>query len=92
MNIEDIEPGKSYACKFVVKTFVNEMGNPVDTSQLSVGEKVPGIPGDYHGFGIVVTRDTANQLLEIWDEQQQRTWVVAWANVSDLDTVEWTDP
>jgi hypothetical protein len=91
MNIADIEPGKSYACKFVVKTFIDEMGNPVDTGQLSVGEKVPGVPGNYRGFGVIVTRDTANQLVEIWDEHLQRTWIVSWTDTSDVDTVEWID-
>jgi hypothetical protein len=91
MNIADIEPGKSYACKFVVKTFVDVNNNPVDTSQLTVGEKVPGVPGNYNGFGIIITRDTVNQLVEIWDEQQQRTWIVAWADINDVDSVEWID-
>lgn len=92
MNIEDIEVGKSYACNFKVKTFVDTDGNPVDTSNLKVGERVPGMPGEYTGFGIIVTRDVNSRLLEIWDEKYQKTWIVAWQDTSDVDEVEWVEP
>lgn len=91
MNIEDIEIGKSYACNFKVRTFINEDNEPVDTSKLKPGEQVPGMPGDYTGFGIIVTRDVKNRLLEIWDEPHQRNWVVAWDDVSNVDEVEWIE-
>lgn len=91
MNIEDIEIGKSYACNFTVKTFIDENGEPVDTSKLSVGEQVPGMPGDYNGFGIIVTRDASNRLVEIWDETYKRNWIVSWDNTSNIDEVEWIE-
>lgn len=91
MNIEDIEPGKSYACNFKVRTFVDTAGSPVDTTKIGLGEKVPGFPGDYNGFGIITKRDAANRLLEVWDEACQRTWTVAWFDASNVDVVEWTD-
>jgi hypothetical protein len=91
MNIEDIEPGNSYACNFKVRTFVDENGDPIDTSQLSVGESVPGMPGEYTGFGVIVTRDTNNRLVELWDETCKRNWIVSWENLSNIDKVEWID-
>ena len=91
MNIEDIQTGKSYACNFKVKTFVNESGNPVDTSNLKIGETVPGQPGEYVGFGIITIRDTANRLVEIWDEAQNRNWIVSWDDTSNVDEVEWIE-
>lgn len=91
MNIEDIEIGKSYACNFTVKTFIDENGEPVDTSKLGVGERVPGMPGEYNGFGVIVTRDVANRLVEIWDNTYERNWIVSWDNTSDVDEVEWVE-
>jgi hypothetical protein len=91
MNIEDIEVGKSYACNFTVKTFVCEKGNPIDTGKLRVGEQVPGMPGEYRGFGVIVTRDLNNRLVEVWDEDYQRKWIVAWDNTSNIDEVEWIE-
>lgn len=91
MNIEDIEIGKSYACNFKVKTFVDENGDPVNTSKLTVGEQVPGMPGEYEGFGVIVTRDASNRLVEIWDEEHKRSWIVTWDDTSNVDEVEWVE-
>jgi hypothetical protein len=91
MEIKDIEPGNSYACKFKVQTFVDESGKPVDTRNIQIGEKVPGLPGEYTGFGVIRIRDTQNYLAEVWDTELQREWTVAWSDCWDVDTVEWSD-
>jgi hypothetical protein len=91
MQIRDIEAGNSYACKFKVKTFVDSQGNPVDTRNLQVGEKVAGLPGEYTGFGVIQVRDVDNRLVEVWDTELEREWTVGWEDCWDVDTVEWTD-
>lgn len=91
MEIKDIEPGHSYACKFKVHTFVNEKGKPVDTRNIQIGEKVPGEPGEYVGFGVIQIRDTQNRLVELWDTELNREWTVPWNDCWDVDSVEWNE-
>lgn len=91
MDIKDIQPGESYACHFKVYTFVDQDNQPIDTRNLQLGDKVPGKPGDYHGFGVIKTRDVDNQLLEVWDTNLNREWTVAWSDCWDVDVVEWKD-
>jgi hypothetical protein len=91
MEIEDIKPGNSYACRFKVQTFVDSNGLPVDTRNIQIGEKVPGLPGEYNGFGVIQVRDTANRLVEVWDTELNREWTVAWSDCWDVDTAEWID-
>jgi hypothetical protein len=89
MDIKDIEPGSSYACEFKVYTFVDEKGVPVDTRNIQIGEKVPGIPGEYRGLGVIQVRDTQNYLVEVWDTQLNREWTVSWADCWNVDLVDW---
>ena len=90
MTPKDITPGESYACRFRVTTFTNDQGEVVDTRHLQPGETVPnGKPNTYQGFGVIQTRDTQRELLEIWDNTNTRTWVVSYRDVWDIDTVEW---
>lgn len=92
INPEDIEPGTSYACRFRVNTFVTAEGTVRDTRKLKPGETVKDAqPGTYEGFGVIQKRDTAKRLFEIWDQANDRTWVVDWHNTWDIDTVEWVD-
>lgn len=91
MEIKDIEPGNSYACQFKVQTFVDANGKPVDTRNISVGEKVPGMPGEYQGIGVICVRDVENQLVEVWDTELEREWTVSWNDCWDVDIVEWVD-
>lgn len=92
MQIEDIESGNSYACKFKVKTFINDEGTPVSTKHLQPGQSVDGEPGDYEGFGIIKTRDKEKELVEIIDiNMPDQEWVVSWDNCWDIDSVEWVD-
>jgi hypothetical protein len=91
MQPEDIIPGESYACRFRARTFVNDQGDLVDTRHIQPGQAVPGAPGDYEGFGIIVARDTQKRLLRIQDYNVDREWVVAYDGVWDIDSVEWLD-
>lgn len=92
MQIQDIEIGNSYACKFKVRTFVNEKGEPVSTKNIQPGQTVDGAPGEYEGFGVIVTRDIQKELVEIVDvNMPDQQWVVSWDNCWDVDTVEWVD-
>lgn len=86
---EDIEPGKSYACYFVLRNIpLDEWGRPAGLLSLS---DVPIVKtGDYEGFGPIRTRDTAQRLFEVEDTTHtKRTWIVGWDDVRDIDTVEW---
>ena len=90
-TIADITPGTSWACKFKVRTFLDTQGHPVNTSNIQLGETVPGEPGEYTSFGLITVRDVTRKLVEIQDQAIDRTWIVNWADCWDLDTVEWTE-
>lgn len=90
MQIEQLEPGKSYACRFKTETFLNSEGYPVD-AVLQLGEAHPGTPGTYTSVGIIRTRDLAQCRVELIDTQSQRTFVVSTDSVWDIDSVEWVD-
>ena len=60
IKIEDIEVGKSYACKFKVETMLDIFG------------RVPGLsdtplkgPGMYEGVGVIQVRDTAGKRVQL---------------------------
>ncbi len=86
-DIKDIEPGKSYACKFKVETMLDIHG------------RVPGLsdtplkgPGLYEGFGVLVQRDIEKELVLIKDEKSKKEFVVPFSDIWDVDDVEWVDP
>ena len=92
MDIADIIAGEAYACKFKIRTFVDEDGKAVDTRKLKVGEPVEGgKPGEYVGFGAISQRDVNKQLVEVVDLDLDRSWVVHWDDVWDVDVIEWVD-
>lgn len=91
-TLETIESGKSWACKFRVQTFIDEEGKPKDTSNLAPGQAVEGAnPGFYEGVGVIQTRDAENKLVELYDQEQDRTWIVNWNDCWDIDSVDWVD-
>lgn len=90
--IDDITAGESWACYFKVRTFVDDDGKWVDTSKLKAGEPVlEGSPGDYKGFGIITTRDTAKRLVEVLDLDCEKRWVVSYEDCWGVDKVEWQE-
>lgn len=86
IDIRAVEPGASYACKFRVTTMLDAQGRP---AQLNVGEAAEG-PGEYTGLGVIRTRDVENGLVVVVDVESQTEYTVDFANIWDIDTVEWT--
>lgn len=84
--IEDVKPGKSYACKFRVETMLDEFG------------RVPGLSdtplkgvGTYEGLGILMQRDSDQRLVKLQDEKSKKEFVVGFDDIWDVDEVEWND-
>ena len=87
MKIEDIEVGKSYACKFKTETMVDTFGRIPGLSDTPLaGVKM------YEGLGILVQRDTEKRLFKVQDEKSSKEFVVSFDDIWDVDEVEWTDP
>ena len=85
ISIRDIVPGQSYACKFRVETMLDEM------------DRIPGLSdtplkgvGTYEGFGVLMTRDTKQELVEVEDQETKRTFVCTYDDIWDVDEVVWT--
>lgn len=84
--IEDVKPGKSYACKFRVETMLDTYG------------RVPGLSdtplkgvGTYEGLGILMQRDSDQRLVKLQDEKSKKEFVVGFDDIWDVDEVEWND-
>ena len=84
--IEDVKPGKSYACKFRVETMLDTYG------------RIPGLSdtplkgvGTYEGLGILMQRDSDQRLVKLQDEKSKKEFVVGFDDIWDVDEVEWTD-
>ena len=84
--IEDVKPGKSYACKFRVETMLDTFG------------RIPGLSdtplkgvGTYEGLGVLMSRDMKSRLVELEDEKSKKKFVVPFDDIWDIDTVEWVD-
>lgn len=92
-TIESITAGESWGCKFRIKTWVDEQtGQPVEVRNLQPGQPVQGAtPGDWESIGIIKTRDTKSQLVELIDTHTDRTWTVPFADCWDIDRVEFQD-
>ena len=87
MKIEDIEVGKSYACKFKTETMVDTYGRIPGLSDTPLaGIKM------YEGLGILVQRDSEKRLVKVQDEKSSKEFVVSFDDIWDVDEVEWTDP
>ena len=86
ISIEDITPGKSYACKFRVETMLDTFG------------RVPGLSdtplkgvGTYEGLGVLTQRDTNKRLVKLQDEKSKKEFVVSFDDIWDVDEVEWSE-
>jgi hypothetical protein len=88
MDIRDITPGKSYACKFKVETMLDELGRPAPNLS-DVPLKGQGI---YESLGILMARDSDQELVHLKDEKSGKEFVVPFADIWDVDDVEWVDP
>ena len=87
IDIENIVPGNSYACKFRVETMLDTFG------------RIPGLSdtplkgvGIYEGVGILMQRDTEQRLVKLKDQKSSKEFVVGFDDIWEVDEIEWTDP
>lgn len=85
IDIQDITPGESYACKFRVETMLDEFGRPPGLSDTPL----KGV-GTYEGVGVLLQRDLDQRLVKLQDEKSRREFVVSFDDIWDIDTVEWS--
>tara|TARA_R110002073_G_scaffold64945_1_gene162525 strand:+ start:108 stop:368 length:261 start_codon:yes stop_codon:yes gene_type:complete len=79
MNIENIEIGKTYDCKFTVNIPLDEWGRPGGMHSLA---DVPVVRvGDYSGTGLLLARDTARKLVEVRDHKSNTKFVVKFKDI-----------
>jgi hypothetical protein len=87
IDIKDITPGASYACKFRVETMLDTLGRPAPNLS---DVPLKGV-GTYEGFGFLKQRDLAQELVVVVDEKLSKEFVVPFADIWDIDTVELVD-
>jgi len=85
IKIEDITPGKSYACKFRTTTMLDDLGRPAP----NLSDRPLKGPGVYEGFGVLTTRDLDSRLVKLIDEKSSKEFTVSFDDIWDVDTVEW---
>lgn len=86
IKIEDVIPGKSYACKFKVETMLDELGRPPGLSDTPLA----GVQM-YEGLGIISQRDSEKRLVKLQDEKSKKEFVVSFDDIWDVDEVEWQE-
>ena len=88
IEIENITPGNSYACKFKVKTMLDDLGRPAPnlSDRPLAGVKI------YEGIGILMQRDTEKRLVKLKDEKSKKEFVVTFDDIWDIDDIDWVDP
>lgn len=87
----DITAGESWACRFSVQAMITPEGELYDSTGVAPGQTVAAAPGTYHGVGVIVKRDLDAELLELRDTASGKTFVVGFADVTDIDRVEWVE-
>jgi hypothetical protein len=86
IDIKDITPGESYACKFRVETMLDELGRPPGLSDTPLA----GVQM-YEGLGVLIARDVEQELVKLKDEKSSKEFVVPFADIWDIDTVDWVE-
>jgi len=86
IDIENIIPGNSYACKFRVETMLDTFG------------RIPGLSdtplkgvGTYEGIGILMQRDVEQRLVKLKDEKSSKEFVVGFDDIWEIDEINWVD-
>jgi len=87
MTIDDIPAGLPCRATFRVRTLVDTQGLPVNTRNLKPGDRTHGKPGWYTSTGLIKTRDRTRQLVEIEDLSRDKTWIVHYNDVSNLEII-----
>ncbi len=82
MDIRDITPGKSYACKFKTEQMLDTFG------------RIPGLSdtplrgvGMYESFGDITIRDMESEHVEVLDEKSKMKFVIPFSDIWDVDVV-----
>ena len=88
IDIRDITPGKSYACKFKTKTMLDALGRPAPNLS---DQPLAGVK-EYEGLGILMARDMDQELVQLKDEKSGKEFVVPFSDIWDVDDVEWVEP
>ena len=88
LKMEEIETGKSYACKFRVTTMLDTLGRPAP----NLSDTPLAGPGEYESLGGIKIRDVEQKLVELEDTKTQKSFIVSWDNCWDIDTVDWQEP
>ena len=87
IDIEDVVPGNSYACKFRVETMLDALGRPAP----NLSDQPLKGPGLYEGLGILLARDLDTRLVKLQDEKSKKEFVVSFDDIWDIDTVDWVE-
>jgi len=87
IDITEITPGLSYACKFKTRTMLDSLGRPAP----NLSDTPLGGEGEYEGFGVLKQRDLEKRLVVVYDESSSRDFIVSFDDIWDVDTVEWVD-
>ena len=92
-TIESVTPGEPWGCRFRINTMLDELGNLVDTTNVQMGEGLPTgcQPGVYESIGVIRIRDADSEQLVVQDTVSPREFVVGYADVWDIDRVEYAD-
>lgn len=91
MDIRDVPTGESWGCRFRITTFLDDQGAPVSATNLQMGQAHPGTPGEYTGIGVIQVRDTERELVQLQDVATLEQHTVSFADIWDLDTIEWVE-
>jgi hypothetical protein len=86
MTIEEVQTGKSYACKFKVETMLDNLGRLPGLSDTPLAG-----PGLYESLGVLMQRDIEKRLVKLKDEKSSKEFVVSFDDIWDIDEVEWVD-
>jgi hypothetical protein len=87
IDIMDVEVGVSYACKFRATIMVDTEGDPAPNTN---GTELSGTQ-EYTGIGVIKVRDVEQGLVQLEDTASGLEFVVPFADIWDIDTVEWTN-
>lgn len=87
IDIEDVVPGQSYACKFRVETMLDTLGRPAP----NLSDQPLKGKGMYEGLGVLVARDMNTRLVKLQDEKSKKEFVVSFDDIWDVDTVDWVE-
>jgi len=87
IDIRDITPGESYGCKFRVQTMLDTLGRPAPNLS---DTPLAGVQ-TYESFGLLKQRDVDQELVIVVDSSSNKEFVVGFADLWDIDTVEYTE-